>query len=242
MKSLATGAALALLSISGASAADLSYGAPSPNLYSPVSAINWTGPHLGINFGGGSGNVSGSYSGTLFGFSVTGQPVEEFATRGAIGGAQVGYDLQNGNWVFGVEGDIDATGISGSGEQFNGGGTLVNASSKLNWLGTFRGRLGYAFDKWLLYVTGGVAVGSNTVTVVATGTNNGTARNTQTHVGWTLGLGGEYRLTQSWSIGAEYRYADLGTRTYSDATNIPGGSANVHLTNNVFLAKINYHW
>jgi outer membrane immunogenic protein len=238
---MAAGAA-ALAFAGAAQAADLSYGTSSPDLYSPVSAVNWTGPHLGINLGAGSGNVSGSYSGTLFSFSVTGQPVVEFGTSGILGGAQIGYDLQNGNWVFGIEGDIDASGISGSGQQFSGGGTTVDASSKLNWLGTFRGRLGYAFDQWLLYATGGIAFGNNTVTVVATGTNTGTAKDSQTHVGWTLGLGGEYRLNQQWSIGGEYRYVDLGSRTYTDDVNIPGGSARVRLTDNVFLAKINYHW
>jgi outer membrane immunogenic protein len=242
-KLLVAAAIPAALCIAGtAQAADLSYPAPATQMYSPVSAVVWTGPHLGINFGAGSGDVSGSYSGTLFSFSVTGEPVVGFGTSGVLGGAQVGYDLQSGNWVFGLEGDIDASGITGSGEQFSGGGTTVVASSKLNWLGTFSGRIGYAFDQLLVYATGGVAVGSNTVTVVASGTNTGTAQDTQTHTGWTVGLGAEYRLSQSWSIGGEYRYADLGTKTYTDATNIPGGSANVHLTDNVFLAKINYHW
>jgi outer membrane immunogenic protein len=241
MKHLLAAAAIAALPVTGAYAADLSYPAPAAT-YSPIPAGNWSGPHLGINVGVGSGNVSGSYSGTLFSFSVTGEPVVDFGTSGTIGGAQIGYDLQNGSWVFGIEADIDASGISGSGQQFSGGGTTVVASSKLNWVGTFRGRIGYAIDQWLLYATGGFAFGSNTVNVVATGTNTGNATDTQTHTGWTLGLGGEYRLTQSWSIGGEYRYLDLGTKTYTDSVNIPGGSANVHLTDNVFLAKINYHW
>ncbi|MEJ0012952.1 MAG: outer membrane protein [Bauldia sp.] len=241
MKFAIAATAITVLSVSGAHAADLSYGTPNAQLYSPVSAVNWTGPHIGINIGAGSGNVSGSYSGTLFGGSVDGQPVVPFGTSGVIGGVQLGYDIQSGPWVFGIEGDIDASGITGSGRQFSGS-TNVDASSRLNWLGTFRGRLGYAFDQWLLYVTGGLAVANNTVTVVATGTSPGNASSTQTHTGWTLGVGGEYSLSQHWSIGAEYRYLDLGTKTYTDPVNLPGGSAAVHLTDNVFLAKINYHW
>ena len=126
-----------------ASAADLPRGMPykSPAY---VAQYNWTGFYLGINAGGGFGNSDWN------GFAISNSP-----SGGMIGGT-AGYNWQGTGspWVFGIEGDIDWTNIKDS----TACGAL-NCQTKNNWLGTVRGRVGYALDRFLPYVTGGVAFG-----------------------------------------------------------------------------------
>ena len=110
-----------------------------------VAGYNWTGFYLGINGGGGWGNSDWN------GFAVSNSP-----SGGMVGGT-VGYNWQGvgSPWVFGLEGDIDWADIEGS-TRLRGGALLPDQN---NWLGTVRGRVGYAFDRIMPYVTGGLAVG-----------------------------------------------------------------------------------
>ena len=161
-----------------AAAADLPrYRAPPPALvYTPAPAWSWTGPYVGLQGGYGWG-----------GGTVT--------NNGWLGGAYAGYNFQpNTNWVFGLEGDFTFTGKSGS----NGTVTVNNP-----WNSTFRGRVGYAVDKYLFYGTGGLAVGGLNST--------GTPAESTTKVGWTAGLGVEAALTQRVTGRLEFRHTDLGT-------------------------------
>jgi outer membrane immunogenic protein len=105
-------------------------------------------------------------------------------SSGFKGGGYAGYNFQiNPNWVVGVEGDI-----LGSTQRTN------------SWDSSVRGRLGYAYDRYLFYGTGGVAFGD---------VKNGGASSTRT--GWTLGAGVEAALTNNMTARVEYRYTDLGT-------------------------------
>ena len=111
--------------------------------YQAPYAYNWTGFYIGINGGGGWGNSTWDSTGG-------------FDTSGGMVGGTVGYNWQMGTWVLGVEGDIDWADIKGTTATncVGGGCTTQN-----NWLGTARGRVGYAFDRWLPYLTGGAAFG-----------------------------------------------------------------------------------
>ena len=171
--------AFALLAgASGASAADvITYDpAPAAPVYSPTAAANWTGPYVGLTGGYGWGGGSIGHDGLL-------------------GGAYAGYNFQIApNVVVGLEGDVIATGKSGS-----SGGTSVSNP----WNATVRGRLGYSMDRYLIYGTGGVAFGG----VKATG--GPTESSTET--GWTAGAGIEALLTEKVTGRVEFRHTDLGT-------------------------------
>ena len=260
---LLTSASLALLAASavGASAADLP-GRRAPIAPAPIySTYNWSGLYLGLNAGGtfGNSNRCGSFAPYNNG---TGIPVVGFLPNcgitgvrnsGFTGGAQIGYNWQSGNFVYGVEGDIDFL----NGRRRNGGNTIVTGAgtppqfagtyvvgngggNNGNVFGTARLRAGYAFDRFLVYVTGGAAFGGRSIgsssasyyqgavvpanlqSVYTSGGGNNNSR-----VGYALGAGAEYALTNNWSIKGEYIYANFGSgrgnRAYA-CTNVVAGT------------------
>jgi len=153
-------------------------------IYSPM--FTWTGFYLGLNGGGGWGHSVWDRTGDL---DLSG---------GVIGGT-AGFNWQMNQVVFGIEGDVDWSGVSGTTS------TLCPAgcTTRNDWLGTVRGRLGYAFDRFLPYVTGGLAVGD------IRATTPGFAGASQNNLGWTVGLGVEAAIAGNWSAKAEYLHVDL---------------------------------
>jgi len=155
---------------------------------------------------------------------------------GGLVGVQAGCNQQYGTFVFGVEGDWAWTSLrSTSNASFNaftnvGNPVYTNSaqtdhvSTRLDWLATFRGRAGFAWDRFYLYATGGLAIGdvrSDTTvafgTFAATPVYNGALHvgsGSSTQVGWTAGAGGEYAFSPQWSVKVEYLYVDLGTFSY----------------------------
>lgn len=182
-------------------AADLprpSYKAP---IYS-VPAFSWTGFYVGLNAGYGWGTSDWSSSAT----SGSTKP------KGALAGGTLGYNLQTGAWVWGLEGDIDYSWMKGSDSSGTGRCSGAGCETKNTWLATARGRLGYAgWDRWLPYVTGGAALGN-----IKMSPNTGTSES-KTKFGWTLGGGVEYALMSNWTTKIEYLYTDLGKATCSAA-------------------------
>lgn len=149
---------------------------------------DWSGFYVGINGGGGWGRASTDLT-------------RGFNTSGALAGGTAGYNVQLGQLVLGLEGDFDWSDIGGSSSANN---CPAGCSVRDNWLGTGRGRVGYALGGFLPYVTGGVAVGD----VKASATGFSGMDSTQT--GWTAGAGVEYGITNNWSAKVEYLHVDLG--------------------------------
>jgi outer membrane immunogenic protein len=153
-----------------------------------------------------------------------------------LGGGQIGYNAQIGSVVFGIEADISGTDIDGQFRSSAGpfavpGIGLVTTSegvaSHLEWLGTVRGRIGWAFDRWLVYGTGGVAFGGLEASGDITATNGVesltlTASDRRTHIGWAAGVGVEGLITPNLSAKIEYLYADLGRETHEGAGRVTG--------------------
>jgi outer membrane immunogenic protein len=204
-------AALAAFS-SVASAADLR---PAPYAAAPYAApyYNWTGFYVGINGGGGWGNS-------------TWTGANSFNTSGGLIGGTVGYMRQFGPLVAGIEGDLDWANIQG------GGLCTFACQTTTNWLGTARGRVGYAFDRWLPYVTGGLAFGN-----FEAASNLG--KSDTTNAGWTIGAGVEYGFVPNVSVKAEYLYVDLGNFS-CNTCNIPVTNVDAHT--NVVRAGVNVHF
>jgi outer membrane immunogenic protein len=185
-------------------AADLPVKAPVRTVVPTVHT--WTGCYIGGNVGVGWGREN-------WGFRDPPNIVDfgSHNLNGAIAGGQVGCDFQAGPTVFGVEGMFDWTNIKGSHSfvtQFQ-----EDMTTRIHWLATATGRVGYSFDRALLYVKGGGAWvrDRHDHSSPAVAPFGGTASVTRS--GWTVGGGLEYAITANWSVKAEYSYVDFGTRT-----------------------------
>ena len=175
-----------------AEAADMNYGTRAPyTVNQPLNAYSWAGPYLGGNLGYAWGSVDNN-------------PTKP---SGFAGGVQAGYNWQqNGPWVFGVEGDIQASGA----EQ-----TFAPWKFSNPWFGTLRGRAGYALNNVLFYGTGGLAFGGLRAEAL-------NLSETQWAAGWTVGAGAEIGITQNWSAKVEYLYVDLNDKQFA-LTGMPNG-------------------
>ncbi|HEX4113794.1 MAG TPA: outer membrane protein, partial [Stellaceae bacterium] len=167
----------------------------------------FNGPEIGIQGGYGWGTSSGDPGGNpKLGYS--------FSPDGGMGGAHAGYNWQFGPWLLGLEGDAEGGSISGNGAI---GTSVYSVHSNMDFDASIRGKLGFAFNRVLLYGTGGAAFGD-----VSTDYLNGVgaqfASSSGIRVGWTAGGGAEYAVTPNWDVGLEYRYTDLG---HESATGSP---------------------
>jgi outer membrane immunogenic protein len=236
-------------------------GLAAPAMAQSADAWTWTGPYVGLNLGYGGGDFKYPFSGTTDAAGtnpVTGRARQ--SSSGVLGGGQAGYNYQMPNGlVLGLETDIDAADIGGS-SSFNsatGTGTFTSAgvNSRINYLGTVRGRIGRPMydGRFMPYVTGGFAYGgvrnsaNFTCTTCAT---SSFATNTQTQTGWTVGAGAEYALDRHLSVKVEYLYVDLGSQNLSNGAgeiSVPGAglfnSNIIEKTNaNVVRAGLNFRF
>jgi outer membrane immunogenic protein len=194
--------------------------------YAPPLAPIWTGVYLGVHGGGAHHDA---YFNDSDGFFFSQPRLFERKKVGGAAGGLLGYNWQQGSFVYGVEGDWSWIGARTSEflPEINGGGANFSSSFDVNWLVTVRGRAGLAFDATLAYVTGGAAVGhvKNSADMIGTGIlNSGQVASftqKQTKVGWTAGVGVEHMFSQHWTARAEFRYVDLGKTNVacSSATN-----------------------
>lgn len=188
LRSFVSAAAVAaVLAGTAANAADLPRRTePRAPVVSQVSTMAlWTGPYVGFNVGYGFGESTGVLN--------TVDP------DGFVLGLQAGYNYQWDMFVLGLEGDINYSFMSES---------VVGGRSDLNWYGTIRPRAGIAFDRALVYATGGLAFGEHEGRI-------GAAKQSKTLVGWTAGLGLEYAFTNNISGKIEYLYMDLASTNYA---------------------------
>jgi len=180
MKGFVLGAvALAMAGTVPARAADLSYGGRSWT----VPQYSWAGPYLGGTLGYEWGTVDRNPA----------------RPRGFNGGLTAGFNWQqNSPWVFGVEGDLQATGADD---------TFAPWKFSNPWFGTVRGRVGYALNNVMFYGTGGLAFGELRATTFGLSESHTTA-------GWTAGVGAEMGFAPNWSAKVEYLYVDLSNTNF----------------------------
>jgi outer membrane immunogenic protein len=163
---------------------------------------------------------AGPYLGGTLGYewgSVSNSPAKP---SGIAGGVTGGYNWQSGNVVFGLEADLQGTGAD---DRF--------ASYKFSnpWFGTARGRIGYAFNNVMIYGTGGLAFGSLQVEQLG-------LSQSQSAVGWTVGVGAEVGIYQNWTAKIEYLYVDLASNNYS----LTGGTNGLDF--GTVRIGVNYHF
>ena len=203
-------------------AADLPRPAYKAPLY--VAPFSWTGFYVGINGGYGFGKSDWSPTGGGVG---TG----DFDIKGGLVGGTIGYNLQTGSWVWGLEGDFDASWIKGSDTTVCG---TPGCETSNSWLATARARVGYSWDRWLPYITGGAAFGD-----IKMDPGFGTTES-KTKIGWTAGAGIEYAFMGAWSAKLEYLYVDLGNATCSTPTCVP--DFDVSFKTNIVRLGLNYRF
>ncbi len=209
-------AAAAILGLPAAAmAADLPVQQQAPVAYTPVASVyDWSGVYVGAHVGYGWGET---------GTNIAGLP--DFDGDGFLGGLQAGYNAQWGNIVGGVEIDGSWSGVEGS--------TLAGAvDSDLNWVGTARVRVGYAIDRFLPYITGGLALGEVEIQNNVTGFSE-----SNTHLGWTIGAGVEAAVTQNITVKGEYAYIDLQDENYDLAL---GAGSKADFDAHTFKVGLNY--
>ena len=230
-------ASVGAIAIAGSAfAADLPYRGPPPVYLPPAPIFTWSGLYIGGQIGYAWGRDDTDFS-TL-------DPAAPFFTigtrpEGVIGGAHLGYNLQIAQWVIGLEGSVDGTSLSKTVSLF--GVPFLTVRSREDVQGSIRGRLGIAFDRVLLYGTGGAAF-SNVKDDYSIGDPFNLQESiTKTRTGWTVGGGLAYAVTNNWSIGAEYRYSDFGRFNdfpFGVLASVP--VARHHLTENQVQARFSY--
>ncbi len=248
-KFLLSGAAFAAL-MTGAYAADLPSRSAPPVYIPPPPVFTWTGFYVGGQIGYGWGRETD----TVFS-NATGAMVSTIGTldpSGVVGGAHLGYNMQVGMFVFGLEGDINGASYKGStfgqfvpaGAPFGviavfpGAPAIIGtAATAIPIQGSLRGRAGLAFDRALVYATGGLALADihDTFTYGAAPT---TDNFWNFRAGWTVGGGVEYAVDNNWSLRAEYRYSDFGR--YSDPLSAIPDYVSKHPTENLVQAGFSY--
>jgi outer membrane immunogenic protein len=189
---------------------------------------NWTGFYVGAHVGYGWADFTQSLIGPL---NATASPA------GMMYGGQVGFNYQLGSWVFGIEAEYSGTDI----KETTGVVGIASSEIKLNHMYNVSGRIGYAFDRTLLYGKFGGAWTKEEYNFTLLG---GTATGSVNRSGWLVGAGIEYAFLGNWTAKLEYNYMDLGSKAVTLTTT--GGlvvtPANVDLTVQTVKAGINYRF
>jgi opacity protein-like surface antigen len=238
------------LSASAATAADVPAVLKAP---AAPAVYNWTGIYLGGHVGYGTGMKD--WNSFIFDYPV----------RGFLGGGQIGFNQQVGNWVFGIEADASWTNLKGDQTIFLGAPTASSigvgrTTTSIDRMATVAGRLGFAQDRWLVYVKVGAAWAHETHTFntdqanlapipgpITFGTN---VAGSQDRFGVMLGFGSEFALWGNWSFKSQYNFIDLpnglvrmtGTRTFLGVVTPSTQSSEIHQA--IHLAKfgLNYRF
>ncbi len=190
-----------------------------------IALYNWTGFYVGGNLGYGWARTSDDAGGSA-------------KLNGVVGGGQIGYNWQINNLVLGIETDFQGTSERASATGAIGPIAFAT-TERIRYFGTVRGRVGYAWDRWMVYATGGYAYTNVGVDATATvGALTGTASSNTTKSGGTVGAGVEWAFAGPWTAKLEYLYVDTGTQ----AVTLLGVTDNVRIKNNIVRAGLNYRF
>ncbi|HEV2508224.1 outer membrane protein [Bosea sp. (in: a-proteobacteria)] len=207
---LLAGLGLSALLAIPAMAADRSVRGQEWPAYSAPRPYNWNGVYAGVHTGGAFDRFQG-----------TGKK----SRNEILLGGQVGYNLQMGGLVTGVEADVSMNGL-GKGAKRTGG-----TSADMRYVSTLKARAGIAFDRVLVYGLGGVAYGSLKA-------SNGLVSKEKSKVGYVVGAGAEYGITDNLSAKLEYNYVSLGKQNFQ----LANGRTRVGVNEHLVKAGLNYRF
>jgi outer membrane immunogenic protein len=250
-------AGVALFGIVPAHAADLPVRVAAPARVDYVATPSWTGFYVGLFAGYGWGRARASEpfdSNTGFFYNFTGNAYR-FDTSGFLGGGTIGYNVQSGAFVYGLEGEVGYLGLRGSAIDPNGTATGTpdtETKFRSDVYGAITGRFGLTSARALFYGKGGAAFLNARASTIdpcvappatcGTGTLNMTGNKVM--VGWTAGGGLEWMFGPNWSAKAEYAYFDFGRIETAGPSNVPGEfyRQNIRVTAHTAKAGINYRF
>jgi outer membrane immunogenic protein len=208
---------------------------------------SWAGSYIGVDlgaaFGGGASNFN--VPPQLSSSTKSALQAQSGTNNAFVGGAHVGYNFQKEHLVFGLETEIDYVGkirkqqsyafsSQGNGGPPVGSYNVTPAENTTNYIGTLRARVGYAWQKYLVYAGGGYAYGGvnngGTGTVVFTApdgtktSQTGSGDNQGSHSGYVLSAGVEYALSKNVSTRLDYSYLNFGNNTQTIKAPATGAS------------------
>jgi outer membrane immunogenic protein len=211
-----------------------------------VVAPSWAGFYIGVNAGAAWNHAEFTALGLVGGLQPFGFPngTKYWSPdkAGFTGGGQVGYNFQSGGFVYGVEADLNF--VSNKASVTQAAVTIVptlTSTTKLDWMGTVRGRLGVALSPTLIYVTGGWAFAHFEDTVTTPGVTI-PANVSKTRSGWTAGGGIEHMFARNWTAKIEALYADFGK--WDGLLTGFGGTYRTQFEHQVLTVRggLNYKW
>jgi outer membrane immunogenic protein len=219
----------------------------------PLAGYNWSGFYIGANVGWGFDQFTGTSFAPASGTTTN---LSALQRDGVLGGGQIGYNwMLNPSWLFGLETDIDGADIHDSGVDCSDTG-CSHHDQRADAFGTARARIGFVQNSWLIYATGGYAYdhSSNDRTIVfvthpVDAVLVGQSSNASGwDSGWTAGGGVEWGFAPSWSIKAEYLFAQIDeTRTYTYTGPVSNPAAGDRINSatdryNIFRVGVNYRF
>ena len=188
---------------------------------------DWSGIYLGVHAGYGWGDRdwdddAGNFPDETFRYDL----------RGAVAGGQIGFNFQIDNFVLGIEADGSWSDMRDTVVEFG----FITAESEVEWLATVRGRAGFAWDRFMIYGTGGVAFANVDTDVSAF---FGDDSDSATHTGWAAGIGIEGMITERISLKAEYLHADFGKEDFNYYSSTDGRA---DLDVDIVRLGVNWHF
>jgi outer membrane immunogenic protein len=217
------------------SAVRAQYAAPMPR---PV--YMWNGGYVGLNAGVAGGADAISEGGTGLGITTSGSGT--MTAFGGTGGLVAGYNWQGLGWLYGIEADVSYVGLNGSQDMTAANFSFVTEhdSFQTSWLSTVRGRVGYVWGNWLLYMTAGAAIGDHKYNGVIHAFGIANPSGDVIKAGWAVGIGSEWMFAPGWSAKFEYLFADLGSETFTANVFANRVSVAGHLTEDMVRFGLNY--
>ena len=187
---------------------------PTEPVVTPPAAYNWAGAYAGAQIGYLDSNIKLTGQNLTSGATMSSSDID---ASGVVGGIYGGYNWHPaGNVVYGVEGEFNwsAADKTGNGVPGPGFGFLQGSvKSEVKKTAALRGRIGYAQDRTLFYLAGGIAFAD----IDLSGTNaagGGPFGHGETLTGWTLGAGVERAISNQWVVRLDYRYSDFGDESF----------------------------
>jgi outer membrane immunogenic protein len=227
---------------------------PPPYLRPPI--YGWTGPYAGVQFGAGWGQTNFIDRGPIQSIAPEGVPLGLNSGGGALIGVQGGYNVQfANNWVIGFNGSYSWMNLNGFGVDpyFEGKfGRPITFGTRTDTLGSVTGRVGYAWNNFLIYGSGGFAWAHNSYNFHNLGNLGNTtcllgcdASGGATHMGSAFGVGFEWRFNNNWSAGVDYSHFDFDAKDIIfTSADMPGAEASLSTRERVDITKVslNYHF
>ena len=241
-RSLGLAVFCSLVAVGSSFAADLPQRVPvkaAPAAIPMHVGYNWTGFYYGFNVGYGFASQDTSLVSNATGATVASGSanLDDITT-----GGQIGYNWQMQNWVFGLEADFQGS-WQNDDQILTGGGATVNFTTRLRWYGSVRGRVGYAMDRFLPYITAGWAYGQ--AQMDGSAVSGGITRifeGDDMVTGWVAGVGLETALWDRWTGRIEYLYYDLGDGPSVLATAATLNVEGTSMQQNVVRLGLNYRF